>query len=114
MLDDAGHRHHLVAAHHQGPGLALRPRDLGVDEHVLDLLPPSGEAVTGPPASYLKTCQLRTDTPAAPAHLAGELDRPALEPQAVVLAHGLDATAEVDALRADRPGHELRQPRPHR
>ena len=40
------------------------------------------------------------DAPGAPAHLAVEVDRRPLEPEAVVLAHRLDAAAEVDALRA--------------
>ncbi len=99
-LDDPGHGHDDVAADHQRPRLALGTGDLRVDEQVLDLLPPPGEPVAGPPASYLKPCQLRANAPRPPAHLAGEVDRAVLEPEPVVLAHRLDAAAEIDALRA--------------
>src|SRR5687767_1176543 len=37
-LDDAGNGHDIVAAHDERPRLALGTGDLGVDEHVLDLL----------------------------------------------------------------------------
>ena len=73
-----------------------------------------GEPVAGPPAPYFKPWQLGADAPAAPAHLAVELDRAALEPEPVVLAHRLDAAAEVDALRADRRVEQLGERGRHR
>ena len=85
-----GHGDHVVAAHDERPRFALRSGDLRVDEHVLDLLLPPGEPVAGPPASYLKPFELGADAPLAPADLAVEVDRPALEPEPVVLAHRLD------------------------
>ena len=54
MLDDAWDSDDLVTAHDERPGLSLRPRDLGVDEYVLNLLPPSGESVAGPPSSHFQ------------------------------------------------------------
>src|SRR5438067_10893548 len=84
VLDDTRDGDDLVAAYDERPRLALRPRDLGVDEHVLDLLPPAGEPVARPPASYLKAYELGFDPPFAPATLAGEVHRTALEPKAVV------------------------------
>src|SRR6478672_3889261 len=107
MLDDPGHGDHVVAAHDERPGFPFRLGDLRVDEHVLDLLLPPGEPVPGPPASYLKPFERRADAPLAPADLALDVDRPALEPQTVVLAHHLAAAAEVDALRADRRREQL-------
>src|SRR6185436_11531698 len=101
MLDDAGHGHDLVAAHDERPRLALRARHLRVDKYVLDLEPPTRQPVAGPPSAHSKPFELRADSPVAPADLAGELDRPALEPEPLVLAHRLEASAEVDALRAD-------------
>src|SRR5919204_4316217 len=67
VIDDSGNGYDLVSAHDQRPRLALRPGDLGVDEHILDLLPPAGEPVTGPPAAYLKASELGFNLPAAPA-----------------------------------------------
>src|SRR5579875_674141 len=98
MLDDARHRDDLVSAHDERPRLALGTGHLRVDEHVLDLPPPPGEPIARPPPSHSKPFGARADAPLAPAHLARELDRPALEPETVVLAHGLHAAAEVDAL----------------
>src|SRR5438876_2495058 len=86
MLDDSWDGNDLVAAHHEGPCLALRAWDLGVDEHVLDLLLPAGKPVARPPASYLKACELRLDRPLAPADRSLERHGAALEPGAVVLA----------------------------
>src|SRR5579862_249714 len=100
-VDDPRNGDHLVAAHDQRPAFTVGARDLGVDEHVLDLLRAAREPVARPPASYLKPWELCRDAPRSPAHLAVELDRPLLEPKALVLAHRLDPTAEVDALRAD-------------
>src|SRR5438552_3187624 len=100
VRDEPGNGDDLVSAHDEGPGLSVGTGDLGVDEHVLDLLAPPGEPVARPPASYLKPCQLRPDAPRAPAHFAVEVDGATLEPEAVVLAHGLHAAAEIDALRA--------------
>src|SRR5689334_19514383 len=82
-FDDPRHRDHLVAAHHQGPRLAGRAGDLCVDEHVLDLLRPSGEPVTGAPGTYLKPWHVRGDPPLAPMDFAVERDRSPLEPHAV-------------------------------
>src|SRR5438067_12673629 len=95
-LDDSGHGHDLVPAHDERPGLTVRARDLGVDEHILDLLRAAREPVTGPPAPYLKPWQLRLDPPRAPVDRAAQVLRPVLEPQAVVLAHRLHSPAEID------------------
>ncbi len=46
--------------------------------------------------------------------LAAQLDRAALEPEPVVLAHRLDAAAEVDALRAGRRVEQLGERRRQR
>src|ERR1700758_71961 len=90
MLDDAGHRHDLVAAHDERPGLALRARHLRVDEHVLDLPPPTREPVAWPPSAHSKPFELGADRPLPPADLARQVDGATLEPEAVVLAHRLD------------------------
>ena len=50
-LDDPGHGDDLVAAHDERPAFAVGAWDLGVDEHVLDLLRAAGEPVAGPPAA---------------------------------------------------------------
>src|SRR5262245_37781739 len=113
-LDDPGDGHDLVAAHHERPPFTVGAGDLGVDEHVLNLLRPAGEAIARPPPPYLKPTAVGGDAPRAPEHLAVELDGRALEPEAVVLAHGLEAAAEVDALRRDRRVEQLRQRRRHR
>src|SRR5690348_1531923 len=102
MLDDARHGYDLVAAHDERPRLALRARHLRVDEHVLDLPPPTCESVAGPPSTHSKPLELRADSPLAPANLSGQLDRAALQPKALVLAHRLEPAAEVDTLRAHR------------
>src|SRR6516162_1454075 len=78
MLDDPGHGHHLVAAHHERPCLALRARHLRIDEHVLDLAPPTRHPVARSPPAHSKPLELRADSPLAPADLAGQVDRPAL------------------------------------
>src|SRR5581483_3974272 len=106
-LDDPRHGDDLVAAHDERPAFAVGARDLRVDEHVLDLLRAAGEPVAGPPPAYLKPWPLRGDAPRPPAHLAVERDRPLLEPKPVVLAHRLDAAAEVDALRGGRGVEQL-------
>src|SRR4051794_35152723 len=111
MLDDPGHGHDLVAAHDERPRLPLRARHLGIDEHVLDLAPPTRQAVAGPPSTHSKALELRADSPVAPPDLAGQLDRPTLEPESLVLTHRLEAAAEVDALRADGCREQLRQRR---
>src|SRR2546423_3407825 len=107
VLDDARHRYDLVTAHDERPRIAVRARHLRVDEHVLDLPPPTCESVAGPPSTHSKPLELRADSPLAPANLAGQLDRAALEPEALMLAHGLEPTAEVDALRADGRSEQL-------
>src|SRR2546423_3334019 len=107
-LDDSRHCDYLPTPHDEGPRLALGAGDLGVDKHVLDLLPPPGESVARPPASYLKACELGLDPPVPPANRAFECDWAALEPGAVVLTDELDAVAEIESLRADRRG----EPRP--
>src|SRR5262252_3490446 len=99
VLDDAGHGHNLVAAHDERPRLPLRARHLRIDEHVLDLAPPTRQPVPGPPSAHSKPLEARADGPIAPLDLAGQLDRGMLEPEALVLAHCLAAAAEVDALR---------------
>src|SRR3954451_12606365 len=105
--DDPRHGYDLIAAHDERPRLAGRTGDLCVDEHVLDLLRPSGEPVTGPPASYLKAWQVGRDSPAAPLHLSLQRDRRALDPDAVVLAHRCDAAAEVEPPRGRRRSEQL-------
>src|SRR5947209_18374590 len=102
MIDDAGNGDDLVPPHDQRPGLTLGAGNLGVHEYVLNLLAATREPVAGPPPSYLKPFGARADAPTAPADLARQLDRAALEPEPVVLAHGHDAAAEVDAARARR------------
>src|SRR5439155_4460854 len=78
-----------------------------VDDNLLDLLRPAGEPVPRPPASYLKAYELGFDPPFAPANLAGEVHRTALEPKAVVFANRLDAAAEIDTLRARGRGEQF-------
>src|SRR5215218_8895826 len=87
-LDDPGHGHHLVPAHHERPRLACGTRDLRVDEHVLDLLRPSGEPIAGAPGSYLKAWQIGRDPPLPPLHFPLEGKWGLLEPDVVVFAHG--------------------------
>src|SRR5437762_4367386 len=107
MLDDAGHRDDLAAAHDERPRLSLRAWHLRVDEHVLDLAPPTRQPVAGSPSTHSKPFELRADGPIAPPDLAGQVDRSSLEPQPLVLAHRLEAAAEVDALRADGRREQL-------
>ena len=114
VVDDSGDGDHVVSTHDERPVLTLRPGDLGVDEHVLDLLRSAGEPVAGPPASYLKPCEIRADAPRPPMHLAVEIERAVLEPEPVVFAHGLHAAAEVDALRPGRRGEQLGERRRQR
>src|SRR5215831_2974852 len=114
MLDDAGHGHDLVAPHDEWPRLPLRAGHLRVDEHVLDLAPPTRQPVAGPPSAHSKPFELRADSPLAPPDLARQLDRPALEPEALVLAHRLHPAAEIDALRADRRCEQLGERRRER
>src|SRR5215467_4438281 len=111
MFDDARHRDDLVPSHHEGPRLALRPGDLGVHEHVLNLLPPTGEPVARPPASYLKAFELGLDLPLAPADVSLERDRSGLEPEPVVFAHCLQPAAEIEPLRAGWGIEKLRKRR---
>src|SRR6266516_2901268 len=110
-LDDSLHCDYFPAAHDEGPRLALGAGDLGVDKHVLDLLPPPGKSVARPPASYLKACELGLDPPVPPANRALERDRATLEPGAVVLTDELNAVAEIESLRADGRGDQLREGR---
>src|SRR5436305_10356778 len=99
----------LVSAHDQGPALTVAARDLGVHEHVLDLLAAPGEPIAGPPPPYLKAFEVRADRPRPPLHLAVEGDRGALEPEPLVLPHGLQAAAQAHALRPRPPADQLRQ-----
>ena len=62
----------LVAADNEWPCLALGSRDLGVHEHVLDLLAAPRQTVAGTPPPYLKALAVGRDAPGAPAHLAIE------------------------------------------
>src|SRR5206468_11909271 len=100
MLDQARHRDHLVAAHDERPRLALVSRDLGVDEHVLDLLAAPGEPVAWSPATYLKASELRLDRPRPPADATLERDRGLFEPDSLILPHRGEPPAQVDAARA--------------
>src|SRR5712692_8691707 len=79
-LDDPGDGYDLIATHDQGPPLTVRARDLGVDEHVLDLLRAAGEPVARPPPPHFKAWELGSDTPGPPADLAIEVDGALLEP----------------------------------
>src|SRR5437588_6367225 len=106
-LDDSGNSDDLIAAHDERPRLALRAGNLCVDEHVLDLLAPPGQPVAGAPCAYLKAWELRLDPPLAPLNFAFEVDRRALDPHVVVLAHRGQATAEINALRALLRSQEL-------
>src|SRR6266540_449780 len=106
-VDDAGNRDDLVPAHNQRPRLAGRTGDLRVDEHVLNFLRSPSEPVAGAPGSYLKAWQLRGDPPLAPAHLALERYRGALEPDVVVFPHRGQPTAEVQPLRTGCRGEQL-------
>src|SRR5205823_11217311 len=101
VLDDAGHGYDLVAAHDERPRLPLRARHLRVDEHVLDLAPPTSQPVAGLPSAHSKPLELRADGPLSPVDLAGQFDRALLQPEPLMLAHRMEAAAEVDALRAD-------------
>src|SRR5919198_5649646 len=83
-LDDARDGDDLAAAHDERPAFAVGTRDLGVDEHVLDLLLAAREPVAGPPPPYPKPWQLGFDTPAAPRHGAVDVDGAVLQPEAVV------------------------------
>ena len=74
-LDDPGHGDDLVAADHERPAFAVGAGDLGVDEHVLDLLRAAGEPVARPPPADDKAWELGTDAPTAPVDLAAQLDR---------------------------------------
>src|SRR3954453_3401941 len=111
VVDDARHGDDLVPAYDERPRLALRAWDLGVDEHVLNLLRPAGETVAGLPSSHFETGRAGGDAPRPPAHSSVEVARAALEPEAVVFAHRLDAVAEVDAHRAGRRREQLREGR---
>src|SRR5437870_10568852 len=78
-FDDTRNRHDLGAAHDERPAFTIGARDLCVDEHVLDLPVPSGEAVAGTPSPYSKAWQLGLDAPVTPVDRAAQLDGPALE-----------------------------------
>src|SRR5439155_14975048 len=106
-LDDPGHGHDLVPAHDERPRLARGTGDLCVHEYVLDLLRSPGEPIAGAPGSYLKAWEVRGDAPLAPPDLAFERDRRLLEPDALVLAHRRQPTAEVEPLRAGGRGQQL-------
>src|SRR5215210_1128297 len=105
-LDDPRHGDYLVTAHDERPRLAGRTWDLRVDEHVLDLLRPSGEPIAGTPGPYLKAWKVRGNPPLAPADRAVERDRCALEPDLLVFARNGDPTPEVQA---PRPGRRRQQ-----
>src|ERR1700740_3371549 len=73
MLHDPGHGHDLVAAHDERPRFPLRAGHLPIDEHVLDLAPPTHQPVAGPPPAHSKPFELRADSPGAPPDLAGQV-----------------------------------------
>src|SRR4026207_14202 len=98
MVDDARDGDDLVPAHDERPRLALRTGDLGVDEHVLDLLRSAGEAIARPPAAYLKAWPRGVNRPPAPANRAFWGAGAGPEPERVVRAHGLEAAAEIETL----------------
>src|SRR5207237_10566454 len=87
-LDGSRDRDDLVPPHDERPRLALRSRNLGVDEHVLDLLRAPGEPVARAPGPYLKSFLLGGDAPPSPVDLAFERDRRPLQPEPAVLADG--------------------------
>src|SRR5215831_8513659 len=64
-LDDTWYRDDCVTPDHERPAFAVGAGDLGVDEHVLDLLRPPGETVAGPPAANDKPRELGPDAPTA-------------------------------------------------
>src|SRR5262249_60830987 len=99
-IDDPGPAHAPASAHDGRPRFALGSRDLGVDEHVLNLLSAAGEPVARPPASYLKAWQRGFNPPGAPANGPVERDRALLEPHPVVLADRGQAAPPVQPLRA--------------
>src|SRR5262249_13169334 len=101
--------HDLVTAHDERPAFAVGAWDLCVDEHVLDLLRAPREPVPRAPPPYPKAWDPGADPEAAPAHLSDELDGCLLEPEPLVLAHGRDPAAQVDAARADRRVEQLRE-----
>src|SRR5207248_8992383 len=81
LLDDPRNRHDLVATHDERPAVAVRARDLGIDEHVLNLLRATGEPVAGPPTANSKPWQIGFDPPATPDDRPVERARHGLEPQ---------------------------------
>src|SRR5205085_5103628 len=100
ILHDPGHGDNLSVANDDRPGVALCPRYLRVDEDVLQLLAPAGQAVAGATGADLQPGGVRLDRPRAPA------DRAALEREAAVLAGRAQAAAEVGRLRAVAIGEE--------
>src|SRR5262249_26037453 len=110
-VDDPGNGHDLVAAHDERPRLSLRPGDLRVDEHVLDLLPTACQMVARTPPAYLKPLFLGCDRPLAPADRCVEGDRGAVEPRARRLGDDLAPVAEVEAARAVDRVEEVDEPR---
>src|SRR3954469_10051456 len=78
VIDDPRDRDDVLAAHDQWPCLAVGAWDLGVDEHVLDLLRPAGEPVAGPPSSHFEPRRVRGDAPGPPFDRPVEVDGPML------------------------------------
>ena len=75
VVHDPGHGDDLVAADDERPGLALRPRHLRVDEHVLDLLAAAGEPVARRASRALEARDARTRSSSRPSDRAVERDR---------------------------------------
>src|SRR3954452_11854686 len=106
-VDDPRHCDDLVAAHDERPGLSGCARDLGVDEHVLDLSRAAREPIARAPPPNDKPWELGVDAPAAPAHGAAQAHRRALEPDLVLVTDRSKSLPEVDAARAWGCGEQL-------
>src|SRR4051812_33858356 len=88
-LDEARDSDDLVPAHDDRPAVPEAARDLGVGEHVLELLPPAGEPIARSPRPYRQTRLVGLEYPRAPT------DAALFEGQLVVFAHGGDPVREV-------------------
>src|SRR5882672_11449413 len=113
-LDDPGDGHDLVAAHDERPAFTVGAGNLGIDEHILDLPGAACEPIARPPPSYLKPWEPRLDQPRPPRDRAVQVLRAGLEPEPLVLAHGVHAVAEVEALRTGARIDQLGERRRHR
>src|SRR6476659_10269880 len=100
--DDARNGHALVTGDDERPLVSLTARDLRVDEHVLDLLRTTGQAIAWPARADDEAGTAAFDRPGA------EGDGP-LQAHLVVLANRADAASEIDAFAAFAGGKERAQ-----